>query len=75
MGKEIVTEVQEALRVPYRINPRRNILRRILIKLTKANDKDKTLKAKNNIQSNLHKVISGFPSRNSSGQKGVARYI
>ena len=24
MGKEIVTQVQEAQRVPYRINPRRN---------------------------------------------------
>ena len=26
MGKEIVTQVQEAQRVPYRINPRRNML-------------------------------------------------
>ena len=25
MGKEIVTQVQEAQRVPYRINPRRNM--------------------------------------------------
>ena len=32
MGKEIVTQVQEAQRVPYRINPRRNMLRHILIK-------------------------------------------
>ena len=35
MGKEIVTQVQEAQRVPYRINPRRNTPRHILIKLTK----------------------------------------
>ena len=35
MGKEIVTQVQEAQRVPYRINPRRNTARHILIKLTK----------------------------------------
>ena len=29
MGKEIVTQIQEVQRVPYRINPRRNILRHI----------------------------------------------
>ena len=33
MGKEIVSQVQEAQRVPYRINPRRNMPRHILIKL------------------------------------------
>ena len=35
MGKEIVSQTQEAQRVPYRINPRRNTPRHILIKLTK----------------------------------------
>ena len=35
MGKEIITQVQETQRVPNRINPRRNIPRHILIKLTK----------------------------------------
>ena len=34
MEKEIVSQVQEAQRVPYRINPRRNTPRHILIKLT-----------------------------------------
>ena len=34
-GKEIVNQVQEAQRVPYRINPRRNTPRHILIKLSK----------------------------------------
>ena len=38
--KEIVNQVQEAQRVPYRINPRRNMPRYILIKLTKTNHKD-----------------------------------
>ena len=33
MGKEIVHQVQEAQRVPYRTNPRRNTPRHILIKL------------------------------------------
>ena len=41
VGKEIVTQVQEAQRVPYRINPRKNTLRHILIKLTKINTKKK----------------------------------
>ena len=34
MGKEIVNQVQEAQRIPSRINPRRNTPRHILIKLT-----------------------------------------
>ena len=45
MGKETVTQVQEAQRVPGRINPRRNTLRHIVIKLTKIKDKQKILKA------------------------------
>ena len=39
MGKEIVNEVQEAQRVPGRINPRRNTSRHIVIKLTKIKDR------------------------------------
>ena len=45
MGKEIATQVQEAHRVPYRINPRRNMPRHIVIKLAKIKDKEKLLKA------------------------------
>ena len=45
MGKEIATQVQEAQRVPYRINPRRNMPRHIVIKLAKLKDKEKLLKA------------------------------
>ena len=45
MGKEIVNQVQEVQRVPYRINPRRNTLRHILIKLSKIKYKQKILKA------------------------------
>ena len=40
MGKEIVTQVQEVQRVPYRINPRRNMLRHRVIKLAKIKDKE-----------------------------------
>ena len=45
MEKEIVNQVQEAQRVPYRINPRRNMPRHILIKLVKTEHKEKILKA------------------------------
>ena len=45
VGKETVNQVQEAQRVPGRINPRRNTPRRIVIKMTKIKDKDKILKA------------------------------
>ena len=39
MGKEIVNQVQEAHRVPRRINPRRNTLRHTVIKMTKIKDR------------------------------------
>ena len=45
MEKEIVNQVQQAQRVPYRINPRRNTPRHILIKLTKTKHKERILKA------------------------------
>ena len=45
MEKEIVNQVQEVQRVPYRINPRRNMPRHILIKLTKIKHKERLLKA------------------------------
>ena len=45
MEKEIVNQVQEIQRVPYRINPRRNTPGHILIKLTKTKHKERILKA------------------------------
>ena len=45
MGKETVNQVQEAQRVPGRINPRRNTPRHMVMKLTKIKDKEKLLKA------------------------------
>ena len=45
MGKEPLAQIQEAQGVPYKINPRRNTPRYILIKLTKIKDKEKILKA------------------------------
>ena len=40
MEKEIVNQLQEVQKVPYRINPRRNTPRYILIKLKKTNHKE-----------------------------------
>ena len=57
MGKEIVNQVQEAQRIPYRINPRRNMPRHILIKLSKIKYKEKILKAAREKQQRTHKGI------------------
>ena len=45
MERELVNQVQEAQRVPYRIDPRRNTPRHIRIKLTKTKHKERILKA------------------------------
>ena len=45
MEKEIVNQVQEAQRVPYRVKPKRHMPRHILIKLTKTKHKERLLKA------------------------------
>ena len=57
MGKEIVNQVQEAQRVPYRINPRINRPRHILIKLSKIKYKEKILKAAREKQQVTYKGI------------------
>ena len=45
MGKETLTQVEKAQRIPYKINPKRNTARDILIKVTKIKFKEKILKA------------------------------
>ena len=45
LEKEMVNQVQEAQRVPYRINPRKNTPRHRLIKLTMIKHREKILKA------------------------------
>ena len=57
MGKEILSQVQEVQRVPYRINPRRNTPRHILIKLLKIKYKEKILKAAKEKQQITYKRI------------------
>ena len=58
MEKELVNRVQEAQRVPYRINPRRNTPRHILITLTKTKHKERILKAAREKQ---HVTYKGNP--------------
>ena len=53
--KEIVNQVQEAQRVPYRINPKRNMPRHILIKLTKTKHKERIFKAAREKQQVIYK--------------------
>ena len=58
MEKEIVNQVQEAQRVPYRINPKRNTPRHILIKLTNTKHKERILNAAREKQ---HVTCKGNP--------------
>ena len=55
MEKEIVNQVQEDQRIPYRINPRRNTPRYILIKLTKTKHKERILKTAKETQQVTYK--------------------
>ena len=55
MEKEIVNQVKEAQRVPYRVNPRRNMPRHTLTKLTKTKHKERILKAAREKQQVIYK--------------------
>ena len=52
-GKEIVNQVQKAQRASYKIEPRRNMPRHILIKLTKIKCKEGTKSNKEKATSNI----------------------
>ena len=68
MGKKIVRQVQEAQRVPCRINPRRNMPRHILIKLSKIKYKENILKSAREKQQITYK---GTPIRLKIGRAHV----
>ena len=76
MGKETVTQVQEA-QSPRKDKPKDEHPETH----SKQNDKNwrqkilKATKETNNRQGNANKIISWFLSRNSAGQKGVEWYI
>ena len=57
MGKEIVSQIEGAQRVPYRINTRRNTPRHILIKLSQIKYKEKIIKAAREKQQIIYKGI------------------
>ena len=78
--KETVNQVQEAQRVPYRINPRRNTPRHILVKLTKIRHKERILQAAREKQQVTYKgnpvhLTADLSARNSPGQKEMTGYI
>ena len=81
MKKEIVNQVQEAQEVPYRMNPRRNTLRHILIKLMKTKHKETILKAAREKQQVKYKgnpvcLTADFLAESlQAGQKGKTGYI
>lgn len=56
--KEIVKQVQEAQRAPYQTNPRRNILRHILIKLAEVKHRERISKS---IREKQHTTYKGNP--------------
>ena len=73
MEKEIVNQVQEAWRVPYRINLRRNTPRYILIKLTKNKHKERILEAAREKQQVTYKGNSICLTANLSAESLQAR--
>ena len=79
MEKQIVNQVQEAQRIPYRINPRRNISRHILIKLTKTKHKKRILKVAREKQQVTYKGnpihLTADLSAETADQKGVWIYL
>ena len=71
--------MQEAQRVPYRINPRRNMPEHILLKLSKITYKEKILKAAREKQEITYKGIpmklTADLSAETASQKEVAGHI
>ena len=65
MGKEPLTQMQEAQRGLYKINPRRNTQRHTLLKLTKIKDKETVTKASREKRQRIYKgtpiwLLAGF---------------
>ena len=73
MGKQIVSQVQEAERVQYGINPRRNMPRHILLKLSKIKYKEQILKAAREKQQITYKGIPIRLTADLSGETLQAR--
>ena len=73
-------EVQEAQRVPKKLDPRKHTQRHIIIKLPKIKDeriflKSSKRKGDSYLQRSSHKTVSWFLQRDLTGKKGLARSI
>ena len=79
LTKEIdFQEVQEAERVPKKLDPRRNTPKHTIITLPKYKDKERILKAakaESYLQRSSHKTVSSFLKRDLTGKKGLERSI
>ena len=65
-------EVQEAHRVPKKLDPRKHIPRHIIMTLAKMKDKERILKASRGKERVTYR---GVPIRNLAGKKGLERSI
>ena len=78
LKKKTDVQLQDAQRAPKKMNPNRLIQRHTTIKMAKAKDKEKFLKAAREKQSELegnpHEAINRILCRNFVGQKGMACY-
>ena len=81
LAKEIdFQEVQEAHRVPKKLDPKRNTPRHIIIKLPKIKDKERILKAAREKGTVTYKGVpirlsADFSKTNLAGKKGMERSI
>lgn len=77
-GEKWTFQIQEAPRIPNRLNPGRTTLRHTVIKLSKLKDKERILRVareRSYEQGNLHKTISEFLNRNLSGQERMGWFV
>ena len=75
LAKEIdFQEVQEAQRVPKKLDPKKHTPRHIILTLPKIKDKERILKAarekKSYLQRSSHKTVTWFLKRNLAGNRG-----
>ena len=79
LAKEIdFQEVQEAQRVPNKLDPRKDTPRHIIIKLPKIKDKDRILKAAREKETVTYKRVPirlSVDFSNLAGKKGLERSI
>ena len=76
--KEIDIQVQEAERVPNKLDPKRTTPRHVIIKIPKVKDKDRISKAarekQSYVQRSSHKTISRFLKRNCKQERTGKNY-